>query len=443
MPYADLRAFLDDLRLHNLLAQVKVAVDPSWELSGIAHRLMREQGPAALFTQVVGTRMNVATGVLATQGRVALALGLPPDAEERAIRDRWWQVTDRPVKPVLRSSGPCQEVTLLGHDATLDLLPKITWHSGDAAPYFGTLALQVTPHRTTGQLNVGIYRMRQLSATESTVYMPRYQHGGMHLSSWEEAGEPMPMAVVIGADPGFVLAAATKLKQPPDEFELAGCIQQAPLDVVRCVTSDLIVPAGAEIILEGEVLIHRREICGPFGEYTGFYGDPMPAPVFRVRAVTHRLDPIFHATRAGKSPVESTNMWVRTRGYTICQSLREMFPMVVDAVLTPAGISFNIVVSVRAPGVGEVAQLGHALLGGDFGNLKQIVIVDDDIDVYNSGHVEWALATRVNPSSDIRTYERRRGGSLDVSQVPSQRLVGDKIVIDATHADGAVAAWRE
>lgn len=433
MGYLDLRSFIDALRREGELAEVDAPVDPAWEINGVTNKVMREQGPAVLFKNVRGTDMPVLTGALATERRLAIALGTRPDADERELRSAWWRRIDQPFKPAVITSGPSQEVVLAGAQVDLGVLPEIIWHSGDAAPYFGTLGLQVTQHPDTMATNVGIYRMRALGAAEATFYAPPYQHAGIHLTQWEQRGLPMPAAVVFGAAPAVTLAAGTKFQQPPDEYDVAGGLQRQPLELVRCITSDLLVPAQAEIVLEGEVECGRREICGPFGEYTGFYGDAMPAPVFRLKAITHRSSPIFQATREGKSPNESSNIWIKTRSFSFARQVLEL-PGVRDAALTGAAVSFHAVISVRQDYPGQVRQLASCLLGGDFGNLKQITFVDEDVDVNDLAAVARASALYVDPVTDVQIYTRHRGGSLDVSQIPSHRLIGGKVIIDATRA---------
>lgn len=210
---------------------------------------------------------------------------------------------ENPIPPKLVRSGPCKENILIGDKANLDgLFPKVRWHRQDRNYYIGTLGMQVTADAETGEQNVGCYRMMYHNGTEMKLMMQPFQGGAQHLRAWGKRNpdKPMPMAVVFGADPCYVLAGGSKFEQPPSEDAYAGGLRQEAIELIKCELSDLLVPANAEIVVEGEVMPNEWDHDGPFGEFTGFLSqEGSKCNVFRVKSITHRSNPIFHGEREG------------------------------------------------------------------------------------------------------------------------------------------------
>ncbi|MEE9325638.1 MAG: UbiD family decarboxylase [Dehalococcoidia bacterium] len=427
------------LEKKGLLVRVKAEVDPEWEINGVTRKLQEVAGPAVLFENVKSHKVPVVCGIIATPRHLALALEMGPD-DEREMTEEWIRRIKRPMLPKLVKTGPCKENIWMGEEAKISaIFPPVKWHKEDGAPYIGTLGLQVTKDPETGEQNVGIYRQMVISDRETTLYMAPFQHGAQHLQKWQRLhpGKPMPVAVVIGTEPCYLLAAGAKFQQPPSEEAYAGALRQEPLEVVKCETCDLEVPATAEIILEGEVYPEELKPCGPFGEYTGFISPPHEFNVFHLKAITHRNNPIFQGTREGapraKGYVESGLLWIKGEEYALYERLKEING-VVDVHVPLWASGRHAIVSVRQVRRGIPMQIMHRVWADpEFGALiKHVIVVDEDIDVRNPREVEWAIANLVQGDRDIVIIPRCCGEELDVSQPPSKSMWSAKMGIDAT-----------
>ena len=433
MAYKDLREFITALEKKGLLARVKAEVDPEWEINGITKKLIDDRGPAVLFENVKGHKVPVLCNLIGTLERLALALEMPADG--KMITEEWLSRVKKPIPPKVVKTGPCKENMLIGDKADLSaIFPPVIWHKGDGGPYIGTLGLQVTKDPETGVQNTGIYRQMVRTKNETGLYWDPYQHGAQHLQKWQRMfpGKPMPVAVAIGTEPTYLLAASSKFKHPPAEDDYAGALRKEPLELVRCETCDLEVPATSEIILEGEVYPEELKPDGPFGEYTGYMGDAQMFNVFHLKAITHRNDVIFHGEREGY-PSEDTFTWVKGLEYLAYEKYKKLSG-VVDVYLPPESCGFKLILSVRKLWPGYVNEIIHAVWGdmelGSF--FKIVVVVDEGIDVRNPAQVEWAIGNHVQPERDMLIAKRCPTTGLDVSQPYSKRLWSSKCGIDAT-----------
>jgi len=434
MAYRDLREFMSLLEKKGLLARVRTEVDPSWEINGITNKLIREKGPAVLFENIKGHKVPLVAGVFGTLERVALALGIE-SASDREVTEEWARRIEHPIPPRLVKTGPCKENILMGDKADIDaVFPPVLWHKNDGGPYIGTLSMVVTKDPDSGVQNSGIYRMMCRTKNETGLYIGSGQHGERHFARWRELhlGKPMPVAVATGTDPVFVLAGASKLAHPPGEDDYAGGLRKEPLELVKCETSDLAVPATSEIILEGEVYPEERKPDGPFGEYFGYQGDALMSNVFHLKAITHRNNPIFHGAREGY-PSESDYTTMKA-GEVEAYSVLRKINGVVD-VHSPAGsIALKLIVSIRKTLPGQVNGIIHSVWGNPrlVRRFKSIIVVDDNVDVRDPDQVEWALATHVQADRNIMIASRCPGVGLDPSQPHSKRGWTAKYSIDAT-----------
>ncbi|MBI2831919.1 MAG: UbiD family decarboxylase [Chloroflexi bacterium] len=440
MAYKDLREFMALLEKRRLLVRVKSEVDPSWEINGVTRRLQEVGGPAVLFENVGGHQVPVLSELVGTPERLALALGMDSSTTEKQITEEWVRRIEHPVPPRLVSTGPCKENILKGIKADLNaVFPPVIWHKGDGGPFIGVLGLQVTRDPETGVQNTGIYRQMVRSKNETGLYMPAYQHGGQHLQKWARLypGKPMPLAVVLGPEPCYLLAAGAKFHHPPGEDVYTGALRQEPLELVRCETCDIEVPATAEIILEGEVYPEEFKTDGPFGEYTGFLGGEQEFNVFHLKAITHRNNPIFQGTREGaprgKGWVESGLLWIKGEEYQLYKELKKING-VIDVCVPLWCSGFHAVVSIRKLRAGQPFQIIQRIFGDEeFGSLiKHVIVVDENIDVRNPKEVEWAVANLVQGDRDILVVPRCPGEGLDTSQPYSKRFWTSKVGIDAT-----------
>ncbi|MBI4187130.1 MAG: UbiD family decarboxylase [Chloroflexi bacterium] len=439
MAYKDLREFMAVLEKRGELTRVKAEVDPSWEINGITKRLIDEavttgKGPAVLFENIKNHKVPVLSNVIVTPHRLGLVMGLDTE-DERQVRDEWVKRIAHPIPPKIVKTGPCKENILTGDKADLNAVcPPVQWHKGDGGPYLGTLAMQVTRDPETGVQNAGIYRQLYFSKNETSLYMGHFQHGMIHLKKWARMypGKPMPVAAVIGTEPAYLMAAAAKFTHPPAEEDYAGGLRGEPEELVKCETCDLHVPAHAEIVLEGEVYPDELRLDGPFGEYPGYLGAAQMFNVFHVKAITHRNNPIFQGEREGY-PSEGQFMTGKPMEYLLYSRFKG-YSGVVDMHMPYSGTLYILYVSMRKFWKGQVNQLINAILGDiECGTIiKLVVVVDDNVNVRDINHVNWAIANHVQPDRDIVIIPRGPEWELDAAQPYSKRGWSAHMGIDAT-----------
>jgi 4-hydroxy-3-polyprenylbenzoate decarboxylase len=343
------------------------------------------------------------------------------------------------MAPKVVSSAPCQEIVWEGHDVDLSRLPIQTCWPGDAAPLI-TWGLTVTrgpqdsPNARTRQ-NLGIYRQQVIG--KNKLIMRWLAHRGGALDFREHClarpGQPFPVAVALGADPATILSAVTPVPDTLSEYQFAGLLRGAKTEVVKCLGSDLQVPAGAEIVLEG--VIHPGETAseGPFGDHTGYYNETAEFPVFTVERITMRRQPIYHSTYTGKPPDEPAMLGLALNEVFV-PLLRKQFPEIVDFYLPPEGCSYRLaVVSMRKqyPGHAKRVMFGIWSFLRQFMYTKFIIVTDDDIDIRDWKEVVWALTTRVDAARDTLIAENTPIDYLDFAS-PVAGL-GSKMGIDATN----------
>ncbi len=434
--YDDLRSFLDALETRGLLRRVRAEVDWNLEIGTIQRKVFDREGPALLFERVRDHDLPLVSGVMGTFERYALGLGCPHDL--RAILRHVRDAAKRPIPPVLVPHGACQQHVRTGAAIDVGVFPTPLWHRLDGGRYIGTLGLVVTKDPETGVRNVGIYREQILGPDR--LALNATQQVGTLWQKWRRAGKPMPVATVIGVDPCTLAASCIQGRLGDDEFELAGALRGRPLELVRCATLDLEVPATAEIVLEGEIAPDGELVPeGPFGEFTGYYGVGTKSPVVQLTAITHRDRPILQGTLEGAPPSESTVL--RTVAHTAggwAKLERMLFPGIKDFYITDMSCAnFITLVSIERPYYhGQVRQLIEAIWA-NIHVAKWVIVVNDDIDIFDRRQVEWALATRVLPSRDIWiTRQDQPGTNLDPAIEPWNReypnIRGARIGIDAT-----------
>lgn len=470
MPYHDLRDYLDTLASKGLLQWVDAEVDKDWEISSVMRLWFQRTAPegrAALgFRNVRGYTTPVIVGAVSASRQVyAAALEMEPTIE--AVIEKWRQALDNPLpSQLITGPAPCQEVVLEGDQVDLGRFPIPTWTpTKDPAPYI-TAPCMVTKDMQ-GIPNVGIYRMQIKGRNRTGVLwdLPS-QHGAMHYAQYEAQGIPMPTAVVIGGDPTVLMAAAAKVPYGVDEFTVAGGLRGEPLPMVKCRTIDLEVPACAEIVLEGEIKPHFREIEGPFGEYTGYMGGPYDLPVFEIKCITHRRDPIYQALFSQMPPSESSLLRQIPEEANVYKHLVHhlRIPGIVDVHLPEAGGSYAILwVRMKKMYPGQAQQVLSAAWTHYPTFAKWIVVTDDDIDIRDPFQREWVLSWRVDPKRDTFILPNTASILLDPSPAPPEVPLWDrerlssKMCIDATkkwtypeialppqeYLDQAAANWEQ
>ncbi len=454
MKYKDLRDFLRLLETRGDLVRVSVPVDPYLEMTEICDRTLRAGGPAILFENPKGHDMPVLGNLFGTPERVALGMGeesvsalrevgrllafLKEPEPPTGVKDAWRKLpVFRQVlnmAPKVVRQAPCQANVLEGSDVDLARLPVQTCWPGDAGPLI-TWALVVTrgPHKP--RQNLGIYRQQVIGPNKTIMRWLAHRGGALDFREWQQArpGEPFPVAVALGADPATILGAVTPVPDTLSEYAFAGLLRGGKTEVVRCLGSDLQVPASAEIVLEG--VIHPGEEAdeGPFGDHTGYYNEVERFPVFTVERITHRDEPIYHSTYTGRPPDEPAILGVALNEVFI-PLLQKQFPEIVDFYLPPEGCSYRMaVVSMKKqyPGHAKRVMMGVWSFLRQFMYTKFVIVTDDDIDVRKWEDVIWAMTTRMDPVRDTTLVEYTPIDYLDFASPVSG--LGGKIGFDATN----------
>lgn len=466
MAYQSLRDFLAELERDGQLARVNAPVSTVLEMTEIQTRLLAQGGPAVLFEhplQPDGSRasMPALANLFGTVERVARAVTMDGKARRTAgdlrevgellaflrqpeppqsLRDAFDLLpiarTIMSMRPGRVSRAPCQELVFEGDDVDLRHLPIQTCWPGEPAPLI-TWPLVVT--KGPGQAredhyNLGIYRMQVLDKRRTLMRWLAHRGGAQHFRRWKEANRaPLPAAVVIGADPGCILAAVTPVPDTLSEYQFAGLLRGRKLDLVACKTIPLEVPAQAEIVLEGHVLLEEYGDEGPYGDHTGYYNSVEPFPVFQISAITMRKDPIYLTTFTGRPPDEPSILGEALNEVFI-PLLRQQFPEIQDFWLPPEGCSYRIAVIAMKkayPGHAKRVMMGAWSYLRQFMYTKWIIVVDDDIDARNWKDVMWAISTRMDPARDCTVIENTPIDYLDFASPESG--LGSKIGLDATN----------
>ena len=453
MQYRDLRDFVARLEAIGELRRVRVEVDPRLEMTEVCDRVLRAGGPALLFERPKGHAMPVLANLFGTPRRVALGMGrdsveelrevgrllafLKEPDPPRGLRDAWEklpafrQVLNMAPKVVGRA--PCQEHVLEGEEVDLARLPVQTCWPGDAGPLI-TWPLVVTRGPTRPRQNVGIYRMQVIGRNRAIMRWLAHRGGALDYRDWQAAhpGQPFPVAVALGADPATILAAVTPVPDSLSELAFAGLLRGARSEVVRCLSHDLQVPAGAEIVLEGHLHPGDEALEGPFADHTGYYNEVERFPVFTIDRLTHRQDPLYHSTYTGRPPDEPSVLGVALNEVFV-PILQKQFPEIVDFYLPPEGCSYRMaVVTMKKeyPGHAKRVMFGVWSFLRQFMYTKFVLVTDDDVDARSWTDVVWALTTRVDPARDTVLVERTPIDYLDFAS-PEVGL-GSKMGIDAT-----------
>lgn len=453
--HADLRQALGLLTRSGELAEVKGEVDWDRELGTVTREVLRRKGPALLFTNIKdynrpGTRCGrLATSLLASHRRIALLLGLDGTTGHQELVQHVLSHNAKRIEPTIVDDGPVHENIVLGDDVDLYELPVPQWHHLDGGRYINTFGAVITKDPDTGILNAGVYRGMISARNRIPMLMVPSQHWGRHWAKYLERNEPMPVAQVFGWHPVMDFLAGSPL--PPDvcEYDVMGAYLGEPVPLVRCRMVDLLVPASAEVVVEGFISPDpdSYEIEGPFGEFTGYVSDvPARRPTVQVTAVTHRDSPIFRGTLEGSLPGasgENSYMSSVQRAAIAWQCLRNTgVPGVLDVFVHPVTNGTTIVVQIDKVNEGHAKWVASALWasGAALYRYKYVIVVDDDVDPSDYSAIDWAIAYRVRPGTDdIVVFPGTFGSPIDPSTPLAERSVADlgaglwnRMLIDAT-----------
>jgi 4-hydroxy-3-polyprenylbenzoate decarboxylase len=449
--YRDLSEFLRSLERDGELVRVKEKVSPRLEIPEIADRAVKGGGPALLFENVEGSSMPVAINVFGSRKRMLQALGLaswaewaerlepfldpkPPEGLLDKLRTIPKVTELAGVFPKTVRSGPCQEVVQTGDAVDLRSLPVLTCWPQDAGPFI-TMPLVVTKDAESGRTNVGMYRMQVFDRATTGMHWQKHKDGAGQARGYEGKGRRMEVAVAIGADPATVFSAIAPLPPGVSEFLFAGFVRGEAVPLVAAKTVDLLVPAEAEIVLEGYVDPGERRREGPFGDHTGFYSLDDDFPVFHVTALTRRESPVYLTTIVGRPPMEDGFMGEAVERLFL-PLVKKTIPEIVDMHLPVEGIFHNLmIVSIDKRFPGHARKTMHAIWGtGQMMFTKTIVVVDRDVDVRNLGEVTWRALTAIDPERDI---EMVHGPVDELDFAARLPCFGTKMGVDATRK------WKE
>jgi 2,5-furandicarboxylate decarboxylase 1 len=417
-PVRSLREWLDHLAARDRLVVLEPGIGLRFELAAIAKRL--DGVRATLFPRPGGHSIPVVSGLVSNRAWMADAMGVETGEVLACFRDAALQ----PIPWRETAAAPVHEVVHREVDLARQL-PLPTHNEHDGGPYV-TAGLMITRNPRTGVQNVSIHRCQLQGPNRlGVLLLPRHAH--MFFEMAEEGGRPLEAAIVIGVDPLTLLASQAIAPVDVDELEIAGALHRRPLSVVKCLTSDLRVPADAEVVIEGRLLPGVRELEGPFGEFPQYYGERGERHVMEVDAIAHRKDAIFHTIVGGG--LEHLLLGAIPREATLLAHLQRSFPNVRDVHLSRGGACrYHLYVQIRKRQEGEAKNIMLGAFAGHY-DVKHVIVVDEDVDIHDAAAVEWAVATRFQADRDLVVVSESQGSKLDPS---TRHGVGAKMGLDAT-----------
>lgn len=432
----DLRGFIEYLEANHPEHVIRITkeVDPHFGVTGIIDRLEKDnQFPVVIFENVKGSKIPLVANMHADFERLRWSIGMEEGSVKEFLKE-YKKREDNPIEPQIVESGPVQEVVKMGDDIDVNELPICTYHEKDAGKYI-TAGMELIRDPDTGVDNIGIYRLMVHDKKHFGIQISETAHGNYIWKKYEKLGKATPMAVIIGHHPGFFLGSLSFTPLESNELHVAGGILERPLQMVKCKTIPLEVPADAEIILECEILPDIRKEEAPFGEYPGTYGPMRMNPVVEVKAITHRKNPYYQNAFVGHP--DNLLLSGLVRSTEIEEVVKIASPKVKGVCMPRSGrYRFICYVSIEKMIEGEAKQAAMAAFVAD-PFLKFVVVVDEDVDVYNETEVIHAIGTRVRGDHDIFMVPYAKGSPLDpASYDPAGGShIVTKVGIDATRKD--------
>jgi 4-hydroxy-3-polyprenylbenzoate decarboxylase len=456
--YADLNAFLADLERQKLLARVSEPVSPDLEIAAVTDRACKSigGGPALLFDRPAGFAVPVVTNLYGSVERMCLAFGVRrlddlaveidqlmtpqmPEGVMDALKMLPMVGRLRDLMPKTVKDAVCQEI--VRRDATLDELPILKCWPEDGGRFI-TFPLVFTKHPESGERNIGTYRMQVYDGRSTGMHWQRHKGGAQHYRVAERLGKRLDVAVALGPEPVLPYCATAPMPEGLDELLLAGFLSHRRIEMVKCVTVNLEVPASSQIVLEGYVEPGERRREGPFGDHTGLYSQPDDFPVFHLTCITQRKSPTYLTTVVGIPPMEDYYLGLASERIFL-PMIRKTLPEIVDMHFPAEGIFHNLVlVSIDKRYPGHARKIMNAFWGlGQLMFSKTIVVVDKDVDVQDVGQVAWIVGTHMDPLRDI---QMTKGPVDDLDDAADLPAYGGKMGIDATRkwaSEGYTRNW--
>jgi 2,5-furandicarboxylate decarboxylase 1 len=430
MAFKDLREFIEKIEASDKLIRIKKEVDPNQEVSAV----IIKAGPAAVLCEKVkGYNIPVAANLFGDKKKTEMAISLDGERTTEEFLKR----VEKLQPPRLVGDGPVKENIILGEKVDLPaMLPIPVVNEKDGGRYISSgIIVAKDPEFGT---NLALHRLHIKGKRRAGIYMSELQHLHLYHKRAEERNEPLEIAVIIGCDPSVYLASVVTGPPDLDEYAVAGGLRGQPLEMVKCATVDLEVPAHAEIVLEGRILPHKRETEGPFGEFSKYYGPEGERPVVEFTALCYRNRPIYQTIYLGRQQRENVYLTALPKAADLYRAVREVAPEVRDVYLTPGGCGrYHAVVSMKKRFEGEPRLVLSVVLSHRIG-VKHAIVVDEDIDIYDPHEVEWAVATRFQFDRDA-IFLNDTPIHLDPSSAFKRRtgLLTSKLGMDATLPLGA------
>ncbi|MBS9386467.1 MAG: UbiD family decarboxylase [Dolichospermum sp. BR01] len=447
----DLRGFIKILEERGQLKRISALVDPDMEIAEISNRMLQKGGPGLIFENVKGASFPVAVNLMGTVERICWAMNMEKPEELETLGKKLSMLQQpKPPKKISQAIDfgkvlfdvikakpgrdffpPCQQVVVAGNDLDLNKLPLIRPYPGDAGKII-TLGLVITKDCETGIPNVGVYRLQLQSNNTMTVHWLSVRGGARHLRKAAERGKKLEIAIALGVDPLIIMAAATPIPVDLSEWLFAGLYGGSGVNLAKCKTVDLEVPADSEFVLEGTITPGEVLPDGPFGDHMGYYGGVEDSPLVRFQCMTHRRDPIYLTTFSGLPPKEEAMMAIAlNRIYT--PILRQQVSEIVDFFLPMEALSYKaaiISIDKAYPGQARRAALAFWSALPQFTYTKFVIVVDKDINVRDPRQVVWAISSKVDPTRDVFILPNTPFDTLDFA---SEKLgLGGRMGIDAT-----------
>ncbi|MBA4373489.1 MAG: menaquinone biosynthesis decarboxylase [Thermodesulfovibrio sp.] len=474
MAYKDIREFIQLLDKKGELVKIKAEVDPILEIAEITDRISKSPGggKALLFEKVKGSAFPVAINLFGSFERMSLALEVnklddiatriedllnqaPPKnlLEKLALLPKLFEMSQYFPKKV--SSAPCQEI-IEKDNPDLSKFPIIKCWPGDGQitdrntgqpvneGRFITFPMVFTKDPETGRPNCGMYRIHVYDKITTGMHWHIHKDGARHYDKYAKLGKRMPAAIAVGADPAVIYASSAPLPEALDEMLFAGFLRKAPVEMVKCITSDIEVPAQSELVIEGYIDPGETRIEGPFGDHTGFYSPADPYPVFHVTCITHRKDMVYPTTIVGKPPMEDCYMGKATERIFL-PLIKLDFPEIKDICLPMEGVFHNFaIISIKKSYPGHARKIISGLWGkGQMMFAKLLIVVDDDVDVQNLSYTAWRVLNNVDWKRDTVFAD----GPLDaLDHAANWPRYGSKMGIDATRKtreEGMMREWPD
>jgi 2,5-furandicarboxylate decarboxylase 1 len=417
----DLRSFMEVMEENKQLARIKKEVTLNHEIGNVIRACENENTGAPYFENIEESSFTLIGAVLSSMDRIALAM----ECTKEEIIEKLMYALENPIDPVKVKDGPCHENVITGDDVNLDILPIPIHAPKDGGPFI-TGGVIVSKELNGTKQNLSFQRMQKKGKNKLGIMINEWRHLKEFYDAAESEGKALPISIVIGADPMIYMGGG--LRYDGDELEVVGAIRGEPVEVVKSITNDIYVPATAEIVIEAEILPDIREKEGPLGEFTGHYSEPWLSPVLKVTAITHRNGAIYQ-TIAGAG-MEHVNLGgVVPREPLVMKNCKYVSDGVKDVHLAPYGSGFLAYVKMKKSNPGEPKNVAMAAMIS-YVNIKNVIVVDEDIDIYNPADILWAMSNRVVPEKDIFYIPNSQGHELDPTS--DSRGVQTKMGIDAT-----------